>query len=446
MAKEKTRKMQPGLYAVGEEVNGEFVQSLDIHGNKKWMLKATDNCGRQITRRFRGTATKAREALRVLQNEARSDLDSTKRNKTLEQFIPEWVDNCKRENRANAETIKRNEADMKRIVALVGGMKMRTIDDKVVNKTLATIQEEKGLSAATMNKLFSTWRAVMAYAVRVRVIPFNPFDALRAPKPGETDREPLSAEECVVLSDYIDKAEEDALAALEAKEERVDKLSGKDYYHDGRDTRGYVRGITRFGDVVAVRMLFELGIRKGEALALTWDCVDLGGEPYVWIKHSLMRDRTVKSTKTKSGKRKIYISAGLAWHLKRWRRVQKEHLQNVAGIRFSSSLPVFSNARGEYQYPRNFQRFWSEFRKDAGMPMLRMHELRHTWATRMAETDVPMRELMYLGGWSDVRVPYQIYADANPERYKASATVMANAVKDARDEAKKVEFLAVKTA
>lgn len=446
MAKESTKKVETGLYAVGEVIDGEFIQSVDIHGKKKWMLKATDNDGRQLTRRVRGSKTSARNALTALRNEAASDLDSKKRNKTLEQFVPEWIKNCKRKNRTNDETIKRNAAEMRRIVARVGGMKMRRIDENVINDVLDSIKEENNLSNSTMCKIHSTWKAVMAYAVRVRVIPFNPFDALDAPKPDKTDREPLSAEECVILLDYIDKAEEAALEALEAKESRVDKLCGKDYYHGGSETRGYVRGVTTLGDVVAVRMMFELGIRKGEALALTWDCVDLSAEPYVWIRHSLTRDRIVKSTKTESGLRQIYISASLAWHLKRWRLVQKEHLQNVAGIRFSSALPVFSNAMGEFQYPRNFQRFWAEFRKDVGMPMLRLHELRHTWATRMAESDAPVRELMYLGGWSDVRVPYRIYAEANPERYKASANVMQNAVNGARADAKKADFLAVKTA
>ena len=47
---------------------------------------------------------------------------------------------------------------------------------------------------------------------------------------------------------------------------------------------------------------------------------------------------------------------------------------------------------------------WRKARERAGLPGLRFHDLRHTWATWMAQAGVPELVLQRLGGWADLRM------------------------------------------
>lgn len=47
---------------------------------------------------------------------------------------------------------------------------------------------------------------------------------------------------------------------------------------------------------------------------------------------------------------------------------------------------------------------WYEARKRAGMPKLRFHDLRHTWASWHTMNGTPASVLQELGGWSDSRM------------------------------------------
>ena len=47
---------------------------------------------------------------------------------------------------------------------------------------------------------------------------------------------------------------------------------------------------------------------------------------------------------------------------------------------------------------------WRKARKRAGLPSLRWHDLRHTWATWHAQAGTPTIVLQALGGWKDARM------------------------------------------
>lgn len=57
----------------------------------------------------------------------------------------------------------------------------------------------------------------------------------------------------------------------------------------------------------------------------------------------------------------------------------------------------------------NLRKVWEAARKEAGITSLRFHDLRHTFATRMADAGMEMQELAKILGHTDISMTYRYY-------------------------------------
>ena len=106
---------------------------------------------------------------------------------------------------------------------------------------------------------------------------------------------------------------------------------------------------------VAIRLLLLTGCRKGEVLKLRWDDVDLAA-------------REMRLRDSKTGPRTVQLSPAAAEVLLRAPRVAgNPHV--VPGMRPGSRM-------GDLQHP------WERIRKRAGLEDLRLHDCRHSFASR----------------------------------------------------------------
>jgi len=125
------------------------------------------------------------------------------------------------------------------------------------------------------------------------------------------------------------------------------------------------------------------GMRRGELLALRWEDIDLR-RGLIWVK------------KSKSGKqRAVPINQTL-------RAILRE-------------LPSFDRRQGPVFEPVNTQACFEKARAGAGMPELRFHDLRHTFATRLVDRGVDIITIQKLLGHSTVVIT-QRYTHARDDR------------------------------
>jgi integrase len=122
-----------------------------------------------------------------------------------------------------------------------------------------------------------------------------------------------------------------------------------------------------------VIMALNAGMRYGEIISLKWEFVDL-------------RNRVIRVVKTKNGKmRKIPINSLLL---------------NVLESMPKTGENVFG---GEKPY-KSIRNSFEKACKDAGIKNLRFHDLRHMFATRMAENNVDLRALQDILGHSSLNM------------------------------------------
>lgn len=122
-----------------------------------------------------------------------------------------------------------------------------------------------------------------------------------------------------------------------------------------------------------LRLLFATGVRLGEAVALTWQQVDVS-----------RRVAWVHGDQTKNGE-------GRAVPL------NEDALQALQEAKGRHRISVFNQARPTHAV-------WKKALERAGIENFRIHDCRHTWASWHVQKGTPLYALQEMGGWKTVQM------------------------------------------
>ena len=106
--------------------------------------------------------------------------------------------------------------------------------------------------------------------------------------------------------------------------------------------------------IAAIRLLLLTGARKSEILSLRWDCVDLD-------------NRLLRLPRSKTGPKSIYLTTAAAEILKLLPRVK------------GNPFVIVGEKPGAHLV--NLQKPWDRIRARAGLDDVRLHDLRHSYAS-----------------------------------------------------------------
>jgi integrase len=182
----------------------------------------------------------------------------------------------------------------------------------------------------------------------------------------------------------------------------------------------------------AIILAIGSGLRRGELLALRWSDIDLDTST-IRVNRSLEcitivdlenpENRTpklrFKEPKTTGSRRLIPLPKFAIKRLRQHRREQKKRFDTLNVWRTNDSL-VFDRA-GE---PWNPNTFGSEFAKRARrlkLPSVRLHDLRHSYATLMLESGVDLKTVSHALGHSTIRITADTYAHVTPAMQQSAA-------------------------
>lgn len=160
--------------------------------------------------------------------------------------------------------------------------------------------------------------------------------------------------------------------------------------------------------------LFYAGLRRSEANALLiQDFHEKGGRCWLSISKTVPKgkdgtDWTFAPTKNKASIRDVPIPNALAKEL-------KDHIENRL-----KRLPDYSEKTflfgGSKPLPEaTFDMAKNRAEKAVGVPHIRVHDLRHSYATFLLNKNVPLTVISRLLGHSSTNITWQIYAHVMPE-------------------------------
>ena len=236
-------------------------------------------------------------------------------------------------------------------------------------------KQHRGLSAKTVRNINQVISSAMDMAVRHKLILSNPTEGCELPKVEHREMKTLPAEQ---LGAFLREAEESGVYEL--------------YYLD-----------------------LATGLRRGELLGLKWEDVDLQNG-IIHVRRQVARvDGEVKEMplKTKNSYRNISISQDAV-----------AMLTEMEAHR--SSDYVFPSSTGGPISPDGVNNMLHRVLKRAGLPSIRFHDLRHTFATLALQNGVDIKTVSGMLGHFSAGFTLDTYAHVTTSAQKEAARTMGN--------------------
>jgi len=240
-----------------------------------------------------------------------------------------------------------------------------------------------GLSAKTVLLQHRILHQALAHAVRLGVAIRNPAEVVEPPRPKRPKLNYLNTDQA---NEFLEVA------------------GGSEFY-------------------VLFALLLFTGMRRGEAMALRWGGVDLlGAEISISETAFKLSNGTViiKEPKTPHSRRAVDMPPSLAVLLRHYRADQEAFRAWLGGTLTAEDF-LFANPDGTPLNPNLVTTRFRALIKRAGLPHVRLHDLRHTHATLMLKAGVHPKIVSERLGHASVSITLDTYSHVLPGLQKAAA-------------------------
>jgi integrase len=218
------------------------------------------------------------------------------------------------------------------------------------------------------------------------------------------------------------------VAALVAKPQR-DSREQVGSAWTAEQARAFLRQVANCRYVAAWRLSLY-GLRRGEVLGLSWDGIELEAGTIKVATTRVVAGREVITSSTKNRKvRTLKVGPEVLADLRQLKALQtRERL--AAGQAYASSGLVVVNELGIPMRPERYGDLFQIHANAAGLPRIRLHDLRHTTASLLHSLGQPPAACAkYLGHTTEVylRTYAHLYAEDEDATAKGLSALYAQA-------------------
>lgn len=358
-----------------------------------------DGRRRQARRRGFRTKAEAQAALDDLRVDVRRGAYVAPAKQTLGEFLEDdWLP-------AIRSTIAPSTFESyQRYVALhviprIGGVRLQLLDAGVLNKLYSDLLENGrrdgkpgGLSARTVRYIHTIVGRALREAVAWGRISRNPADAAQPPSASRARPPEMRTWDGPTLARFLELV---------------------------RDDRHYPAWL----------FLATTGCRRGEALGLRWSDVDLDDGRAVFRQTITAIAHKIEITSTtKTGKaRPIELDEATVAALRSVRARQAEE-RLLLGADYHDHDLVFARADGDPVHPEYFSMAFDRRVARYKLPRIRLHDLRHTWATLALSAGVDVKIVSERLGHASAKITWDIYQHVTPTMQANAAETVARLI------------------
>lgn len=280
---------------------------------------------------------------------------------TLGQFYHIWLEEIA-DNYLKPTTISTYSRIMEKLVLPIIGNK------RLSNISVADIQRcvnlTKNSSVRQSQQVKVVMSSILSQAIKRQLLFYNPAREVETPRSQSSEPEMWNKDQ---LKRFLEKVKE----------------YNSPYY-------------------LAYVLLATLGLRRGETLGVRWKDIDFDKGCLHICQQVLAIDNqpTISSLKTNSSNRILPLTPQVLDMFKeQFLRLKPSNLANL----------VFCTKNNTPISPRNFYRDFQKQIKNANLPRIKMHTLRHMAACFMRDAGVDMKTCQTMMGHSDISTTVKIY-------------------------------------
>jgi integrase len=177
-------------------------------------------------------------------------------------------------------------------------------------------------------------------------------------------------------------------------------------------------------------LLATTGMRRGEVAGLRWVDIDLDGGRLAVVQTLTTVGYTVivSPPKTARSRRFVYLDPHTVAVLREHRRVQRAE-RLAAGSAWDTSHDLaFCDVLGGPLHPDQLTRVFVRRTERAGLPRIRLHDVRHTYATLALKAGVHPKVVSERLGHATVGITLDLYSHVTPAIARDAADVVADAI------------------
>lgn len=323
-------------------------------------------------------------------------LDAEQAAQTLAQFLERWLETVVRPN-LRPRSFERYEGIVRRyLVPELGAVKLGRLRTRHIADVYASLRlpravtitharsvrtVQRAMSAASLRYLHAVLHGALSQAVEWRIIASNPADRVRLPaKTGEV-MTPLAPDQVPTFLEAI-----------------------RDHPLE-----------------VVFTLAIATGMRQGEILGLQWR--DLDGSR-LHVRHTLVRMNGgwwLGDPKTPQSRRTIELTDPTVTMLRAHRRRRAKHFLRL-GHRLTADDLIFIDDSGMPLHGRHVtERNLRSLLRSAGLPEIRFHDLRHTYATLQLAVGTSPKLVAEVLGHKDVGITLDRYSHSQPAMQREAA-------------------------
>ena len=373
------------------EADGSFAPHR-CKGTWRYVLEyGRDSNGRRLQTSKSGYPTKgaAQSALQETVRTLMTDVNLT--SLTVKEYLEAWL--ASKHALKPTTMVLYTEFTTNYLVPHLGQVRLLELRAHHLDRMYASItvgMRGRPLSPSTIRRIHGVLRSALNTGVKRRLIPYNPAEHIELAPENHKRAKPWTPEQCQTFLQHI---AEDRLANL-------------------------------------YQLILVTGMRRGEAIGLRWQDVDLDSA-FLSVSQQItdVNGRSMVSTpKTRRGTRDIPIDDDTVAILHRQRETQ--NLERIAwGPAWNEAGLVFTREDGSPLRPEYATRHFQALAEKAGLPVIRLHDLRHTNASLALDAGVSLKVVSERLGHSQIAITADLYTHVNLGLGKAAAEQIARALK-----------------
>lgn len=259
------------------------------------------------------------------------------------------------------------------LVPALGTIHLTKLTGPIIQK-LYNQKQQEGMSPKTVRNLHGTLHKALSQAVKVHLLMVNPADTCEIPRGDKPVIKPIQDEDLGRFLNEIQHCKHYALF--------------------------YVSLFT--------------GLRKSEALGLTWDCIDFD-RGTIRVYRQFSRNLTISGspyafTSLKNGKERTFCpAASVMTMLRQVQREQLEHRLQCGAAWENIHDLVFTSETGRHLDGNSVYRCFKRVVKKLGLDETRLHDLRHTFATLSIQNGTDIKTVSEMLGHATTAFTMDVY-------------------------------------